>query len=172
MLQAGEADGIVACKLDRLTRSTKDLLELVEDFCTKRSLELVSIVDNVDNATAAGRLVLTVLGALATWEREAIGERTRKALARLTAQGVRVGAEGYGWGYTPKRPTKGATGSRPQSRQSSAPRAERASSTPRASPCELSRPPLPNRGTPPSGVAGGPPGQPLHRRFRSTPSGP
>lgn len=100
MLRAGEVDGLVVCKLDRLTRSTRDLLALVAELFEDGSRALASIAESVDTTTAAGRLVLTVLGALATWERETIAERTSEALRHLSAQGVKMGREGYGWRYT------------------------------------------------------------------------
>lgn len=99
-LREGAATGLVVCKLDRLTRSTRDLLGLVDDLFQRQNLRLVSIAESVDTTTAAGRLVLTVLGALATWERETIGERTAEALAHLRSKGVRVGRAAYGWRYS------------------------------------------------------------------------
>lgn len=99
MLRSGEVDGIVVTKLDRLTRSTRDLLGLVDELFRKEDYALVSIAENVDTTTAAGRLVLTILGAMATWERETIGERTSEALRHLQSQGVKIGAEGLGWRY-------------------------------------------------------------------------
>ena len=80
---------VVVAKLDRITRSVRDLGELIEMF--KRSgVEFASVGDHIDTSTAAGRLVLNVMGSVSQWEREAIGERTRDALAVLKAQGKRV----------------------------------------------------------------------------------
>src|SRR5262245_44341578 len=59
-LREGEADGVVVAKLDRLTRRTRDLLDLVEELCQQRGLGLVSINETIDTSNAAGRLVLTV----------------------------------------------------------------------------------------------------------------
>ena len=61
---------------------------------------LVSISEAVDTHTAAGRLVLTILGAMGAWEREAIGERTTEVLAHLKSQGVKLGTPPYGWQRT------------------------------------------------------------------------
>jgi len=83
-------------KLDRLTRSVRDLGELVDRYFASR-FSLLSLSDSIDTRTASGRLVLHVLGAVSQWEREATAERTRDALAQLRADGVRLGAEALGW---------------------------------------------------------------------------
>ncbi len=79
-IKAGAADALVILKLDRLTRSVRDLGELVS-FFDKTGAALVAVQDSINTSTAAGRLVLNVLGSVAQWEREAIGERTAAALA-------------------------------------------------------------------------------------------
>jgi DNA invertase Pin-like site-specific DNA recombinase len=95
-LEAGDAAGLVVVKLDRLTRSVRDLGELVDRYFASR-FSLLSLSDSIDTRTASGRLVLHVLGAVSQWEREATAERTRDALAQLRADGVRLGAEPLGW---------------------------------------------------------------------------
>ncbi len=94
-LRAGRADALLVPKLDRLTRSVRDLGTLLEDYF--RRYGLLSIADAVDTRTAGGRLVLHVLASVSQWEREAIGERTSDALQHLRAQGVRLGGEALGW---------------------------------------------------------------------------
>jgi site-specific DNA recombinase len=96
MLDAGVAEGLVVTKLDRLTRSVRDLGELVERYFAERC-SLLSVSDAIDTRTASGRLVLHVLGAVSQWEREATGERTKDALAQLRAEGVALGGEALGW---------------------------------------------------------------------------
>lgn len=98
-LEAGEAEGLLVAKLDRLTRSVKDLGALVEDHFADR-FSLVSVADSIDTRTAGGRLVLNVLASVSQWEREAVGERTRETLAHLRSQGVQLGAEAMGWRRT------------------------------------------------------------------------
>jgi DNA invertase Pin-like site-specific DNA recombinase len=90
MLENSQADGILVAKLDRLTRSVRDLGDLVEHYFASK-WSLLSVSDSIDTRTAAGRLVLNVLTSVAQWEREATGERTRDALAHLKAEGVLVG---------------------------------------------------------------------------------
>jgi len=91
MLAAGEADALVVVKLDRLTRSVADLGAMI-DACNREGWALLSVSEQIDTRTAAGRLVLNVLGSVSQWEREAIGERTAAALAHKAANGERVGA--------------------------------------------------------------------------------
>jgi DNA invertase Pin-like site-specific DNA recombinase len=90
-LREGSADGILVVKLDRLTRSVRDLGELLDGYFGQR-YALLSVGDNIDTRSAAGRLVLNVLCSVAQWEREAIGERVKDALAHLKAQGKELGA--------------------------------------------------------------------------------
>jgi DNA invertase Pin-like site-specific DNA recombinase len=96
MLEEGQADALVVVKLDRLTRSVRDLGELVDRYFASR-FSLLSLADSIDTRTASGRLVLHVLGAVSQWEREAAAERTRDALAQLRAEGVQLGGEAFGW---------------------------------------------------------------------------
>jgi site-specific DNA recombinase len=98
-LRAGHASALVVAKLDRLTRSVRDLGELLAShFVDKAGADLVSVAESIDTRSAAGRLVLNVLGSVAQWEREAIGERTRAALAIKKARAERVsGGVPYGW---------------------------------------------------------------------------
>lgn len=86
----GSADVLVAAKLDRLSRSTVDLLGLV-DHSEKCGFGIVTADAAVDSSTAAGRMVVTMLGAVAEMERRLIGERTKAALAAKAAQGARLG---------------------------------------------------------------------------------
>jgi DNA invertase Pin-like site-specific DNA recombinase len=95
-LDAGEADVLLVAKLDRLTRSVRDLGDLVEKYFTTR-FSLLSVSDSIDTRSAAGRLVLNVLASVSAWEREATGERTRDALAHLRREGVPLGGAALGW---------------------------------------------------------------------------
>ncbi|CAN5614465.1 hypothetical protein BH09MYX1_BH09MYX1_33720 [soil metagenome] len=96
MLATGTAEGLLVTKLDRLTRSVRDLGELVERYFAS-TYSLLSVSDSIDTRSAAGRLVLNVLASVAQWEREATGERTRDALAHLKASGVQLGGMALGW---------------------------------------------------------------------------
>lgn len=89
-LDRGEGDAVLVVKLDRLTRSTRDLGALL-DRATAGGWALLSVAESLDTATAAGRLVVSVLGAVAQWEREAAGERTAAAMAAMQAAGLYTG---------------------------------------------------------------------------------
>jgi site-specific DNA recombinase len=96
LIEARQVQIVIVAKLDRLTRSVRDLAELLERF-ERRGVALVSVSESLDTGTAAGRLVLNVMMSVAQWEREAIGERTREALRHKKASGQRVGTVPYGF---------------------------------------------------------------------------
>ena len=78
--RARTVDHVIVWKLDRLTRRTKHLLNLVEDVFLAKNIELHSVSESLDTSTPHGRFVLTLFGGLAQMERELIGERTKSAL--------------------------------------------------------------------------------------------
>ena len=88
-LQAG--DVLIVTRLDRLARSTRDLLNIVAAIA-EREAGFRSLKDTwADTTTPHGRLMLTVLGGLAEFERELIRARTGDGRARAKARGVRFG---------------------------------------------------------------------------------
>src|SRR4051812_45082579 len=91
MLRKGEADGILVTKIDRLTRRTRDLEELVEKYFGAKHT-LVSLAEKVDTSTAMGRAMLSLTGMFAQLERELIAERTRDALQYKKQRGAKLGA--------------------------------------------------------------------------------
>src|SRR3984957_19395317 len=86
LVDAKKVQAVIIAKLDRLTRSVKDLCELLERF-ERRGVALVSVAESLDTGSAAGRLVLNIMTAVSQWEREAIGERTRDALSHKRRNG-------------------------------------------------------------------------------------
>jgi len=90
MLRKGQANALLVVKLDRLTRKVKDLGALVEEYFSDGAYTLLSVADNIDTRTAAGRLVLNVLGSVAQWEREVIVERTIEAMSHKRSHGERT----------------------------------------------------------------------------------
>lgn len=87
------ADGLLVVKLDRLTRSVRDLGELVATYFGPGGYALLCVADQVDTRTAAGRLVLNVLGSVSQWEREATAERTSQVMQHMSSTGLYVGGE-------------------------------------------------------------------------------
>lgn len=84
-----EGDTLVVWKLDRLGRSMRHLVTLIEDL-RGRGVNFRSLTDSIDTSTPMGRFFFHVMGALAEMERELIVERTRAGLAVARAQG-RIG---------------------------------------------------------------------------------
>jgi DNA invertase Pin-like site-specific DNA recombinase len=96
LVDAGEVQAVIIAKLDRLTRSVKDLCTLLERF-ERRGVALVSVAESLDTGSAAGRLVLNIMTAVSQWEREAIGERTRDAMSHKRTNSERVGNIQFGY---------------------------------------------------------------------------
>jgi DNA invertase Pin-like site-specific DNA recombinase len=94
----------VVYKLDRLTRSIKDLNSLVELFAYEK-YNLVCIQENLDASTATGRLIMNLLSSVIQWEREVISERTKDALHQKRKSGQVYGPVPYG--YNRKASAKG-----------------------------------------------------------------
>lgn len=88
-LKRGDAGGLVAVKLDRISRSIRDVIDLVERS-KREGWYLHSLSEKLDTSTATGRFFVHMLAALAQLEREQIGERTKAAMAELKRQGKRV----------------------------------------------------------------------------------
>jgi len=87
----GNGDTLIVCKLDRLARSTRDLLNTL-DAIGKAGATFKSLADAWANTdTAHGRLMLTVLGGLAEFERHLILSRTAEGRTRAQAAGIRFG---------------------------------------------------------------------------------
>ena len=86
-----EGDIVVVARLDRLARSTLDLLHTV-DIITKAGAQFRSIADTwCDTTTPHGKLILTVLAGLAEFERTLIIERTQAGIARAREKGITFG---------------------------------------------------------------------------------
>ncbi len=84
-------DGLLVTRLDRLARSTRDLLNILAAIADKGA-RFRSLGDTwADTTTAHGRLILTVLGGLAEFERELIRARTGEGRKRAVANGVKLG---------------------------------------------------------------------------------
>lgn len=80
---------MIVYKLDRISRSTKHLIELMEQF-EAREIHFVSIQDKIDTTTAMGRFFFRMLASIAELERDIISERTKDGMSAARARG-RVG---------------------------------------------------------------------------------
>jgi DNA invertase Pin-like site-specific DNA recombinase len=83
-------DTVVVWKLDRLGRNTLHVLETVKAL-NERGVTLVSVTDGIDSSTAAGRMMIGVLGSLAEYERELTKERTALKRVASRANGTKFG---------------------------------------------------------------------------------
>lgn len=88
VLQAG--DTLAVWKLDRLGRSQLDMLNLLDEL-REREIAFQSLTEGVDTNTSAGRMVFSVIAAMAELERENIRERTKEGLKAAKRRGVRLG---------------------------------------------------------------------------------
>lgn len=87
---ARDGDVLVVWKLDRLGRTVKGLIELVESL-QGRGLQFRSLTEGIDTTTPAGRLFFHIVAAFAQMERELIRERTHAGLAAARARGRKGG---------------------------------------------------------------------------------
>jgi DNA invertase Pin-like site-specific DNA recombinase len=87
-----EGDVIVVTKLDRFARSTRDLLNMLHDL-NERGIGFRSLGEAIDTTTPAGKLMLTMLGAIAEFERGMIREHCSAGIARAKAEGRHLGRE-------------------------------------------------------------------------------
>lgn len=90
MLKSGQVDGIIVSKLDRLTRSVKDMGILLDEYFAKK-FSLFVVTEQVDTRTPAGRFVLNLLASVAEWERQEISVRTTAALTVKKNKGEKTG---------------------------------------------------------------------------------
>ncbi len=100
---AREGDTIYIHDFSRLARSTKDLLEIVE-LLQRKGVHLVSNKENIDTSTPTGKLMLTLLGAIAEFERQNLLDRQREGIAIAKRNGKYTGGkrknvEGFIEGY-------------------------------------------------------------------------
>lgn len=89
-LDAGEADFLLAIRLDRVSRSVADFAGLLDRAARKR-WGLVLLSPNIDTSDPAGRFTANVLASAAQYERELIGVRTREGMMQRKAEGIHIG---------------------------------------------------------------------------------
>lgn len=87
-----EGDVVVVWKLDRLGRSLKHLLEIIEDFENK-GVGFISLTEGFDTTTSGGKMMFSIFGALGEFERNLIRERTQAGLQAARARGKKGGRQ-------------------------------------------------------------------------------
>lgn len=89
-LRMRAGDIVVVESLSRLGRSTRDLLNLLDEF-DQKGVQLVSLKESIDTATPTGKLLVTVLSAISQFERDLIVQRTEEGLKAARARGRKGG---------------------------------------------------------------------------------
>ena len=89
-IRAKEFDAVMVWRLDRLGRSLKHLLQLIEEF-KKKGVKFFSLTEGFDTTTPQGELFFSIAGAFAQFERKLIQERVNAGLARAKAEGKVLG---------------------------------------------------------------------------------
>ena len=90
---------VIVYKLDRLSRSQKDTLYLIEDVFNPHGVDFVSLNESMDTSTPMGRLMLGILSAFAQLERENIRLRTRMGMKERVKAGLWMGGGRVPFGY-------------------------------------------------------------------------
>lgn len=104
-IEAGKITHVVVVKLDRLSRSQKDTLHLIEDVMIPANVAFISILESFNTDTAFGRAMVGILSVFAQLERENIFERTRGGMQKRVEKGYWPGGgrTPYGYDYDPAR---------------------------------------------------------------------
>ncbi|MBI2418844.1 MAG: recombinase family protein [Ignavibacteriales bacterium] len=85
-----KTDAVLVWKFDRFARSTKELINALEEF-QALGVDFISYKENVDTSTPAGKILFTMISAFAEFEREIIKERVRAGMEKAKAKGVKLG---------------------------------------------------------------------------------
>ena len=98
-VENGEIDALVFSKTARLARNTKELLEIADIF-NSFGADLVSLQENIDTSSPAGKMFFTLIGAVGEWERNETSARVKAALVSRAKMGLPSGGRppyGYHW---------------------------------------------------------------------------
>lgn len=98
-VKGGKIDCVLVYKLDRLSRSQKDTLYLIEDVFNPHNVDFISLNESMDTSTPLGRLMLGILSAFAQLERENIKERTSMGMKERVKEGYWMGGGRVPFGY-------------------------------------------------------------------------
>ena len=95
----GKISHVIVYKLDRLSRSQKDTLDLIEDLFMPNNVDFVSLTESLDTSTPMGRAMIGILAAFAQLERENIRMRTRMGMNERVKDGYWMGGGRVPFGY-------------------------------------------------------------------------
>jgi site-specific DNA recombinase len=96
LVKAKKVNAVIFTKLDRFTRSTRDVIEMIELF-TRHGVAMISIAESLDTESPMGRFFVRLIASIGELEREMIGERTREVMQHLKKNGMPAGKTPYGW---------------------------------------------------------------------------
>ena len=97
-IEAGYVKNVLVFKIDRLTRSTADLVYLIDLF-KEYDCAFNSLMESIDTSTASGRMFIKIIGIFAEFERENIAERCRVGLERKAREGYTTASKCASYGY-------------------------------------------------------------------------
>jgi len=97
-IKSGQVKNVLVFKIDRLTRSTKDLIALIDLF-NEHDCTFNSLMESIDTQTASGRMFLKIIGIFAEFERENIVERVTLGLERKVKEGYSLCSRSASYGY-------------------------------------------------------------------------
>jgi site-specific DNA recombinase len=98
----GRINTVLCTALSRISRSTRDLLDMIE-FFKQHELDFICLKEDFDTTTAQGRCFVTIMGALNQFEREQVGERTRMGILAGAERGLWNGGQVLGYDPDPQR---------------------------------------------------------------------
>jgi len=104
-IKSGKVENVLVFKLDRLTRSIVDLINLIELF-NKHNCAFNSLTESIDTHSATGRMFIKILGIFAEFERENISERVRLGFERKVKEGYALVTNNPSYGYDKKKGEK------------------------------------------------------------------
>jgi len=104
-VESGKINNVLVYKIDRLTRSTKNLIELIDIFNVNQCA-FNSLVESIDTASATGRMFLKIVGIFAEFERENLAERVRLGMERKVKEGYVICSYAPSLGYSRENGTK------------------------------------------------------------------
>ena len=104
-VESGKVNNVLVFKVDRLTRSTKNLLELTELF-EECNCNFNSLTESIDTETPSGRMFLKIIGIFAEFERENLASRLKLGFERKVKEGYTLAGNTISYGYTRKKGQK------------------------------------------------------------------
>ena len=104
-ITSGKINNVLIYKIDRLTRSTKNLIELIDIF-NQNNCAFNRLNESIDTTTATGRMFLKIVGIFAEFERENLAERLRMGFERKAREGYSICSHSFSYGYTKENGNK------------------------------------------------------------------